>query len=148
VTALVHELDEPLRVVLGGERTEVDAVHPVELRVVEGPRARTDCLEVEPLDDLVTSEDRGLAVGRPADEREEVDERLREVSGGPELVHRDRAVSLRQLLPVRAEDVRDVRVHRRLVAERPEDLDLLRGVRDVVVAADHVRDRVVHVLDG
>ena len=65
-----------------------------------------------------------------------------------ELVHRDRAVALRQLLAVGAEDAGDVRVHGRLVTERAQDLDLLRRVRDVVVAADHVRDRVVHVLHG
>ena len=144
--ALVHELDEPLGVLLGRQRAEVDAVHPVELRIVERAGARADRLEREPLDDLVAGEDRGLAVRRPADQGEEVHERLREVSRRPELVHRDRAVALGELLPVGAEDVRDVRVHRRLVAERAEDLDLLRGVRDVVVAADHVRDRVVHVL--
>ena len=41
-----------------------------------------------------------------------------------------------------------MRVHGRLVPERTEDPDLLGRVRDVVVPADHVRDPVVHVLDG
>ena len=54
---------------------------------------------------------------------------------------------LRELLAVRAEDVRDVRVDRELGAERLQDQDLLRRVRDVVVAADHVRDPVEPVLD-
>ena len=57
-------------------------------------------------------------------------------------------MALGELLAVGAEDARDVRVPRRLVPERPQDLNLLRGVRDVVVPTDHVRDRVVHVLHG
>ena len=59
----------------------------------------------------------------------------------------DRAVALRELLAVRAEQAAEVRVGRRLVPQRLQHLDLLGRVRDVVVAADHVRDRVVHVLD-
>ena len=44
--------DEPGRV-LGSERAQVHAVHPVELGVVERRRARSDALEREPLDELV-----------------------------------------------------------------------------------------------
>ena len=38
-------------------------------------------------------------------------------------------------------------VHRRLGAERAQDVDLARRVVDVVVAADHVRDAHVDVVD-
>ena len=41
-----------------------------------------------------------------------------------------------------------MRVDRQLGAERAQDVDLRRRVRDVVVAADHVRDPVEHVVDG
>ena len=72
----------------------------------------------------------------------------RQVAGGAELIDRDRAVALRELLAVGAQDVRRrARTTGSSCAERAQDLDLLRRVRDVVVAADHVRDRVVHVLD-
>ena len=57
-------------------------------------------------------------------------------------------MALGELLAVVAKHVGDVRVDGRLVAERRQDLQLLRRVRDVVGAADHVRDRVVGVLDG
>ena len=50
-------------------------------------------------------------------------------------------------MPSFAVHVRDVRVHGELGAERREDVDLRRRVRDVIVAADHVRDPVEHVLD-
>ena len=56
-------------------------------------------------------------------------------------------MALAELPPVLAEDARDVRVHGHLGAERLEDEDLLRRVRDVVVAADDVRDPVEPVLD-
>ena len=147
-TLLADEEHEPVGVLPRLERAQVDAVQPVELRVVERAGARADRLEAEPLDDLVARHDRRLAVGRPADQGEEVDERLGEVARGAELVHRERAVPLRELLAVVAEEAAEVRVGGRLVAERLQDLDLLRRVRDVVVAADHVGDRVVHVLDG
>ena len=135
-----------MRVLLGRERAEVDAVHPVELRVVELRRARAHALEREPLDELVAAHDRRLAVGRPAEQREEVDERLGEVAGLAELVDAGRAVPLRELLPVLPEDVRHVRVDGQLGPDRADDVDLLRRVRDVVLAADHVRDPVPDVL--
>jgi hypothetical protein len=56
-------------------------------------------------------------------------------------------VALGELLAVAAEHIGHVRVHRRLVAERLEDPDLLGRVRDVVGTADDVRDPVVCVLD-
>ena len=62
------------------ERAQVHAVHPVELRVVERRRARAHALEREALDQLVGGHDRRLAVGRPAEEREEVHERLGHVA--------------------------------------------------------------------
>jgi hypothetical protein len=104
-------------------------------------------VEREALDELGRRHDRRLAVRRPAEQREEVHQRLRQVAGRAELVHRGGAVPLRQLLAVITEHVRDVGVDRRLVAEGGQDLELLRRVRDVVRAADHVRDRVVRVLD-
>ena len=59
---------------------------------------------------------------------------------------RDRAVALRELLAVGAAHVRHVRVDGDLRADRPDDVDLLRRVRDVVLAADDVRDPVPDVL--
>ena len=47
--------------------------------------------------------------------------------------------------PSCAVHVRDVRVHRQLRADRADDVDLLRRVRDVILGADHVRDPVPHV---
>ena len=147
VAVLPQPPEQTVRVLGGVERAQVDAVHPVELRVVERRRARADALEREPLDELVPGHDRRLAVGRPAEEREEVHERLGHVAGVAELVDGHGAVTLRELLAVLAEDARDVRIDGKLGPERGEHLDLLRRVRDVVVAADDMRDPVEPVLE-
>jgi hypothetical protein len=57
-------------------------------------------------------------------------------------------VALGQLLAVGAVEERHVRVQRRLGAERPEDHQLARGVREVVGAAHDVGDPHVAVVDG
>ena len=84
---------------------------------------------------------------RPAEPREEVDHRLRQVALVLVLHHADGAVPLGELLAVLAEHGRHVREDRRLGAERAEDVDLPRRVVDVIVAADHVRDPHVDVVD-
>ena len=132
----------------GVERPQIDAVHPIELRVVERRRAAADALEREALDQLVAGHDRRLPVRRPAEQGEEVHQSGSDVALPAELVHGHRAVPLGELLAVLAEHVRHVRVDRRLGAECAQDDELLRRVRDVVVAADHVGDPVEPVVDG
>ena len=126
----------------------MDAVHVLELLVVERGRAGADALEREPLDELVHGHDLGLVVVAPAEQGEVVDERLGEVALVAELLDPDGAVTLGELLPVGSEDARDVAVARHVRAEHLEDADLLRRVGDVVVAPDDVRDAVQPVLDG
>src|SRR5439155_26166557 len=97
--------EQPLRVLSSRELPQVDAVHPVELRVVERRRARADALQGEALDELVSRHERRLAVRCPAEEREEVHERLGYVPFLAKLADRDRAVPLRDLPAVGSEDV-------------------------------------------
>ena len=140
-------LAEPVGVLVRLQVAQVDAVQPVELLVVERRRARHDALERESLDELVPRHDRRLVVVAPAEQREEVDQRRREVAGVAEVVERHGVPPLRQLAPVVAVDVRNVRVDGQVGAERAQDVDLRRRVRDVVLAADHVCDLVEHVVD-
>ena len=98
-----------MRVLVGLQVAQVDAVHPVELLVVERRRARADALELEPLDQLAPRHDRRLVVVAPAEQREEVEERRRQVAVRAEVVERPR-VALRQLAAVVAVDVRHVGV--------------------------------------
>ena len=84
---------------------------------------------------------------RPAEQREEVDHPLGDVALPLVFHHRGRAVPLAQALLVGAHDERHVRELRRRRAERLVEQHLLRRVRDVIVAADDVRDRHVDVVD-
>jgi hypothetical protein len=65
-----------------------------ELRVVELRGARRDALEQKALDQLRTAHDRRLAVRRPAQQREEVHERIGQVARLAELVDSGCAVTL------------------------------------------------------
>ena len=87
-----------------------------------------------------------VAAGRPSQERQEVDHRLRQVAEAGVLHHRGRAVPLAQALLVGAEDERHVRELRHVRPERLEQQHVLRRVGDVIVAADDMRDRHVDVV--
>ena len=84
---------------------------------------------------------------RPAQAGEVVEHRFGQVTVAVVLHYADCAMTLGELLSVVTEDHRQVRVLRHLGAERLEDIDLARGVVDVVVAADDVGDLHVPVID-
>ena len=104
-------------------------------------------VEVEALDDLVEREDLLLGPGRPAEQRQVVDERLADEALGAVVVDRRLALALAHLRPVRVEDERQVGERGHVVAERPEQQDVLGRVRDVVLAADDVGDLHRGVVD-
>ena len=135
------------RVLVRLQVTQVDAVHPVELLVVEGRRARHDALQREALEQFLARHDRRLVVVAPAKQREEVEQRGGQVALVAEVVERDRVAALRQLATVGTVDVRHVRVRREVSAERAKDVDLRRRVRYVVLTTNHVRDPVGDVVD-
>jgi hypothetical protein len=111
----VHPRDEDVRVLVRRQRPQVDAVHPVQLLVVEDGRALGDPLQREPFDQLVAGHDRRAVVVAPAEQREIVDERVRLVALRAELVRGHRPVPLRERRAVRPVDKGDVPVprHRR-----------------------------------
>ena len=133
-----------------GERqlAHVAAVEPAELALVEDRRRAADALDREPLDQLGRRED-GLVVLRPpAEQGQVVAQGRREVAGIAELLHRGGAVALGELLAVRAVEQRQVRVAGRLAAQRLEYEQLLGRVREMVVAADHIGDPHLEIVDG
>ena len=81
-----------------------------------------------------------IGAGRPPEQREEVHHRLGKVAEAVILHDRRRAMALAQPLLVRTEDQRHMREARRRPSERFVEQDLLRRVRDVIVAANDVRD--------
>ena len=120
-------------------------VGPQHLVEVQRRGGLVDVVDVEQLRHLLDRENLLVAV-RPAEPSEVVEQPLGQEAVVAVLQHAHRAVALRQLGAVGAEDHRHVRVGRRLDAERAQHLDLARRVVDVVVAADHVRDAHVVVV--
>src|ERR1019366_3473274 len=92
-TEWLQHLDEPCRRNL----LEVQPVQPGELLVVEARGRGSDALEREERDHLGEGHPLSVLAGRPAQEREEVVERGRQVALRLELLHARRAVALAQL---------------------------------------------------
>ena len=130
-----------------GHAVDVLGIDPVELLGVEGRRVLGDAVERKLAGQDVARDDRGLAVERPAEQRQVVDEGVGKVAGVAVLLHRSCAVALGELLTVGAQDHGDVgeRGHGR--AEGLVDHDLARGVGQVVVAADDMGDLHHGVVD-
>ena len=130
-----------------GHAVDVLGVDPIELLGIEGRRVLGDAVERELAGQDIARDDRGLAVERPAKQRQVVDEGVGKVTGVAVLLHRSCAVALGELLTVGAQDHGDVgeRGHGR--AEGLVDHDLARGVGQVVVAADDMGDLHHGVVD-
>ena len=131
---------------LGRQHLHVLLVHPHQLLGVEGRRGLRDVLHVEELNHLVKCEDLLIAVA-PAEADEVVDECLGEIAVIAVLHYAHRTVALRELGAVVAEDHRDVCELGDREAQRLVDVDLARGVVDVVLAAYDVGDAHVGVID-
>ena len=79
-----------------------------------------------------------IVAGRPPKQREEVHHRVGQITLPLIFHHRRRAMPLAQSLLVGAENQRHMREARHGCAERLEQQHVLRRVRDVIVAADHI----------
>ena len=121
-------------------------VHPVEFFAIEHGVADADPFERERRHELVTREDLLIVAWRPSEQRQKIHHRLRQITLARVLHDGRRAVSLTQAFLVAAENQRHVRELRQRRVERAIQEDLLRCVRDVIVAAHHVRDCHVDVV--
>ena len=130
-----------------GHAIDVLGINPIKLLGVEGRRVLGDAVERELAGQDIARDDRGLAVERPAEQRQIVDEGVGQVTGVAVLLHRGGAVALGELFAVGTQDHGDVgeRGHGR--AEGLVDHDLTRGVGQVVVAADDMGDLHHGVVD-
>ena len=126
---------------------DVDAVHPLELVDVEDRPRLPHAVEREILHKLLAAEDLGLVVVRPAQQRQEVHQRLGQESLFPVVQRRGRPVALAQLRPVGPQDDRQMRVDRRLPAQGLVEQDVARRARYPLVAADDVGDPHGAVVD-
>ncbi len=143
----LEERPEAFDQVIGLEATNPLTVQPLEPLSIEHRAGLVDLGQVELLDELVERQDLFLRACRPAEEGQVVHERLGDEALLPVVVDRGLALSLAHLGPVRIEDERQVGEGRQLVTEGPEQEDVLRGVREVVLAADHLGDPHLGVVD-
>ena len=148
------ELFQALGQLGDGQRAYVDAVEPAQLDLVEARGIAADAREREALDQLVRREHGRVVACAPAEQGEIVAHGLGEVARVAQLLDGGCAVALGELLAVGAMQQRQVRIRReRRVASDPrcarglQHEQLLGGVREMVLAADHVRDRSVEVVD-
>ena len=138
---------QPLDVGVRRQLAHEAAVHPAQLALVEDRRGAAHPVDREALDQLVGAENRRIVLGAPPEQGEVVADRSGQIALPTQLLHGGAAVSLRQLAAVRPVEERQVRVARRNGVERAQNQQLLRRVREVIVAANHVGDphvRIVH----
>ena len=104
--------------------------------------------DLELLDDLFDWQHFLAVGGRPAEQAEVVADGGREVAALLVFLDEGALVALGHLArAVGLEDERDVSVNGRLGAEGLEELEVFRGVGEVVLAADHVGDLHLDVID-
>ena len=93
-------------------------VHPLELLRIEDRRFLRQSFGREELYHLRNRHYLDVVPGRPAEQGEKVEHRLRQYSHVPIVTHRRRTVPLAELLPVHAVDHRQMREARENRAER------------------------------
>ena len=142
-----HERLEPPDQLIDGELSDPDAVEVVEPVLVPLTAGALDLLDLPDADQVVGREDLVLRPRRPTDEREVVEERLRQVALTLELGDRGRPVPLGQFLAVGAEHRRHVGHRRDGPAERPIDEEMFRHRGEPLLAAHDVADRHRVVVD-
>ncbi len=125
---------------------DVMRVEPSQLFGVELRRRRRDVVQIEPLAELRHAEHFIIAV-RPAQTREIVQHGFRQIAFFMILHDADRAVALGKLLTVVAENHGKMRILRHSGTQRMQQIDLARRVVDMIVAANHVRNAHVPVID-
>ena len=104
--------------------------------------------DLELLDDFFDRQHFLAVGGRPAEQAEVVADGGREVAALLVFLDEGALVALGHLArAVGLQDERDVSVNGRLGAEGLEELEVLRGVGEVVLAADHVGDLHLDVID-
>ena len=130
-----------------GHAVDVLGIDPVELLGVEGRRVLGDTVERELTGQDIARDDRGLAVERPAEQRQVVDEGVGQITGVAVLLHRGSAVALGEFFAVGTQDHGDVGECGHGRAEGLVDHDLARRVGQMVVAADDVGNLHHGVID-
>ena len=106
-----------------------------------------DLLQAEKPDDFFDRDFLAVIFRRPAEQAEVIAHRFRQKTFREISAHARADVALAHLRAVLVQDQRDVREARRLRAERAIELDVLRRIREMILAADDVGDLHLDVVD-
>ena len=132
---------------IGIANLQVMTIRPRELVFIEHAGAMRDVLEAEAARKLVGGQQLFVLPGRPANQREIVDQGFRQISLLAELTNRGRAMTLRERRMIGPHHERQVRERRGLIPVRLVEKNLARRVRNVIFTADHVRHLHQRIVD-
>ena len=121
-------------------------VEPFELRPVEHAVRAAYALQSEFLEQVFRPQELLIPAWRPAEQRQKISERFGQEALAPVHVYVRGSMAFGQPGLVRSEDQRHMREHRQFGAERPIEQNLFRRVRNVVRAANHMRDPHVDIV--
>ena len=139
-------VDQRLEKLVVARRAHEMAVDVLELGEVEARGRAADRRQVERGDQLLGGEELLVAMA-PAEPRQIIAQRGRQIAHRAIGVDAERAVALGELGAVRPVDERDMRHDRHVPAERLIDLGLARRVGQMIVAADDMRHAHVVIVD-
>ena len=131
----------------GDRQPDPLAVEPFQTLPVEHRTALVDRLELEPGAQLVEPQDLLLGPGRPAQQGQVVDQTLADEALRDVVPDRGLALALAHLGPIRVEDQGQVSEARNLLAQSPEEQDVLGRIAQVILAPDDVSDPHRRVVD-
>ena len=129
-----------------GHLAQIVRVEVGELHQVEARGRAADARQVEPFDRLLGRDDLVIAMA-PAQPQQVVAQRRRQEAHVAIGIDAQRAVALAELGAVGTVDQRDVGIDRLRPAHGADDLELAEGIVQVIVAADHVGDVHVVIVD-
>ena len=131
----------------GRQLENVLLIEPVEFFRIEDRAAAADAGEIEYFGQFPAGEQFTIAGSwRPAQQRQKIHHGLGQIALSRVLHHGRRAMPLAQALPVRSKNQRHVREGRHSRLDRLVQQNLLRRVRDVIVATHHMRDLHLHIV--
>src|SRR6266568_1088369 len=109
--------------------------------------ATPDMTEIENANDLFDVDLLPIIFWRPAKQTKIIANGRRQISSVNVVFHSRAFIAFTHLRAVLVQDQRNMRVARRRRAERAENLDMLRRIREMIFAADHMRDFHLEVVD-
>ena len=128
-------------------RLDVLAIHPAQLLHIEDSRTLRDTMIIELLDEVLEGHDLVVILRRPAEESDEVYDRLRYEALVDEILEGGMTGTLAELLVVLIGDERAVNILRNLPAEGLIETIVLRAGAQILVAANDMGDAHQMIID-